>query len=73
MVRAEGDYDANKINGKIQRAEQSKVHTMLVVGPRDLEANAVSIRLHGKGSQGAKPRAEAVADILASIRERRHG
>jgi threonyl-tRNA synthetase len=71
MVRAEGDYDSDKINGKIQRAEQSKVHTMLVVGPRDLQANAVSVRVHGKGSLGAKPRAEVVADIFAAIRERR--
>jgi len=71
MVRAEGDYDADKINGKIQRAEQSKVHTMLVVGPRDMQANAVSVRVHGKGSLGAKPRAEVIADILNSIRERR--
>jgi threonyl-tRNA synthetase len=73
MVRAEGDYDADKINGKIQRAEQSKVHTMLVVGPRDMQANAVSVRVHGKGSLGAKPRAEALADILTAIRERRAG
>jgi threonyl-tRNA synthetase len=71
MVRAEGDYDADKINGKIQRAEQAKVHTMLVVGPRDMQANAVSIRVHGKGSLGAKPRTEALSEILSAIRERR--
>jgi threonyl-tRNA synthetase len=71
MVRAEGDYSTDKINGKIQQAELAKVHTMLVVGPRDLAANAVSVRVHGKGSLGAKPKAEVVADILAAIRERR--
>src|SRR5437773_7261736 len=71
MVRAEGDYSADKINGKIQRAEEAKVHTMLVIGPRDMQANAVSVRLHGKGNQGAKPKAEVIADILAAIRERR--
>ncbi len=71
MVRAEGDYTNDKINGKIQQAEQAKVHTMLVVGPRDLAANAVSVRVHGQGSLGAKPKAEVVADVLASIRERR--
>jgi threonyl-tRNA synthetase len=71
MVRAEGDYDADKINGKIQRAEQAKVHTMLVVGPRDMQANAVSVRVHGKGSLGAKPRTEALSEILSAIRERR--
>ncbi len=71
MVRAEGDYGTDKINGKIQRAEEAKVHTMLVLGPRDLEAGNVSVRLHGKGNLGAKPRAEVVADILNSIKERR--
>jgi threonyl-tRNA synthetase len=71
MVRAEGDYTNDKINGKIQQAELAKVHTMLVVGPRDMAANAVSVRVHGKGSLGAKPKAEVVADILASVRERR--
>ncbi len=71
MVRAEGDYGSDKISGKIQRAEQAKVHTMLIVGPRDLQAGAVSLRVHGQGSLGAKPRAEALAQILAAIRERR--
>ena len=71
MVRAEGDYSNDKINGKIQRAEQAKVHTMLVVGPRDMQAGAVSVRLHGKGSVGVKPRNEVVGDILLAIKERR--
>jgi len=42
------------------------------VGGRDMEAGAVSVRLHHGGPQGAKPKAEVVADILASIRERKH-
>jgi threonyl-tRNA synthetase len=70
MVRAEGDYGSDRLGGKIQRAEQAKVHTMLVAGPRDVEANAVSVRVHGKGSLGAKPRAEIVAGILKAARER---
>ncbi|MHA3771571.1 threonine--tRNA ligase [Verrucomicrobiota bacterium sgz303538] len=70
-VRAEIDASNDKINGKVLRAEERKVHTMLVVGKRDLEAGAVSLRVHGKGNLGAKPRAEVVADILASIKERR--
>ena len=56
---------------KIANAEQMKVHTMLVIGNRDMEANAISVRVHGKGNLGAKPREEVVADILASIKERR--
>ena len=61
----------DKIDGKIQRAEQMKVHTMFVIGKRDMEANAVSVRVHGKGNLGAKPRGEVMADILQSIKERR--
>jgi len=71
MVRTDGDFGTDKINGKVQRAEQAKVHTMLVIGPRDMAAGAVSVRLHGKGNVGVKPKAEVVADILAAIRERR--
>src|SRR5580704_16804591 len=71
QVRAELDESSDKINGKIQRAEQMKVHTMFVIGKRDMDADAVSVRVHGKGNLGAKPRAEAIADILSSIKERR--
>jgi threonyl-tRNA synthetase len=71
FVRAEADLSSNKINGKIQEAEKARVHTMLVIGGRDLEAGNVSVRLHGKGSIGAKPKGEVVADILQAIRERR--
>jgi threonyl-tRNA synthetase len=71
MVRVDADYSSNKINGKIQEAEVAKVHTMLVIGGRDMEAGNVSVRLHGKGNIGAKPKGEVVADILAAIRERR--
>src|SRR5881628_1570685 len=70
QVRAEIDDSTDKINGKIQRAEQMKVHTMFVIGKRDMEANAVSVRVHGKGNLSAKPRGEAIAEILAAIRDR---
>jgi threonyl-tRNA synthetase len=71
LIRAEGDYTNDKINGKIQRAEQAKVHTMLVVGPRDMQAGAVSVRIHGKGSLGAKPKGDVVAEIFQAVKERR--
>jgi threonyl-tRNA synthetase len=71
FVRCESDFSSNKINGKIQEAEQAKVHTMLVIGSRDMEAGNVSVRVHGKGNLGAKPKGEVVADILTSIKERR--
>jgi threonyl-tRNA synthetase len=70
-IRTEVDATTDKINGKVLRAEECKVHTMLVLGKRDLEAGAVSVRIHGKGNLGAKPRGEVVADLVASIKERR--
>ena len=71
MVRVDADYSATPFKAKISNAEQLRVHTMLVIGGRDMEAGAVSVRLHHGGPQGAKPKGEVVADILASIKERR--
>ena len=53
-VRAELDASSDHIKAKIANAEQMKVHTMLVIGNRDMEANAVSVRVHGKGNLGAR-------------------
>src|ERR1035441_7911577 len=71
FVRCEADFGTDPIKAKIAEAEKAKVHTMLVIGGRDLEAGAVSVRLHGKGNIGAKPKGEVVAEILAAIRERK--
>ena len=70
MVRVESDFGTDPIKAKIANAETAKVHTMLVIGGRDMEAGNVSVRLHGKGNIGAKPKGEVVAEILASIKER---
>ncbi|HTV76528.1 MAG TPA: His/Gly/Thr/Pro-type tRNA ligase C-terminal domain-containing protein, partial [Candidatus Baltobacteraceae bacterium] len=70
FVRAESDFSSDKINGKIQQAEMAKVHTMLVIGGRDMEAGNVSVRVHGKGNLGAKPRADVIAEILNAIKNR---
>jgi threonyl-tRNA synthetase len=71
MVRVDSDFSATPFKAKIANAEQLRVHTMLVIGGRDMESGAVSVRLHHGGPQGAKPKAEVIADILASIKERR--
>jgi threonyl-tRNA synthetase len=71
FVRCESDFGSDPMKAKIARAEEAKVHTMLVIGGRDRDAGNVSVRLHGKGNVGAKPKGEVVADIVAAIRERR--
>ena len=70
-VRATVDLSNDPIKAKVANAEQMKVHHMLVIGPRDLEAGNISVRIHGQGNLGAKPRTEVVANILAAIKERR--
>ena len=70
-IRVSIDATNDKINGKVLRAEEQKVHTMLVIGRRDLEAGAVSVRVHGKGNLGAKPRAEVIQDLIAAMQTRR--
>lgn len=69
-VRATADCSSDKIGGKIRGAEVAKVHTMLVVGGKEQAADAVSLRQHGKGDQGVKPRAEVVTQLLEAIRKR---
>ncbi len=71
MVRVESDFSATPFKAKIADAEKTRVHTMLVIGGRDMEAGAVSVRLHHGGPQGAKPKAEVIAKILADIKERK--
>jgi len=57
---------AGRVNKKVHPAVAG-----LVIGNRDLEANAVSLRVYGKGNLGAKPRDEVLADIFQSIKDRR--
>jgi threonyl-tRNA synthetase len=71
FVRATTDFSSDPMKAKIAEAEKTKVHTMLVIGGRDMDAGVVSVRLHGKGNVGAKPKGEVVGEILAAIKERR--
>jgi threonyl-tRNA synthetase len=44
-----------------------KMHAMFVIGRRGTVANVVSVHVRGTGNLGAKPRAEAIAEILQAI------
>ena len=69
-VRAEIDAGRDKINGKIQNAEQAKAHTMLVVGKREAASHSVSVRIHGQGNLGVQPWEKCLAQLQESIRHR---
>jgi len=70
MVRAEADFGSEPVKAKIAAAEKARVHTMLVIGHRDMEGAQVSVRLHGQGNVGAKLTSEVVTEILEKIRIR---
>jgi threonyl-tRNA synthetase len=59
--RVDVDLRDRRMQAKIAEAEDQKVPYMLVVGDKDLAANAVSVRLRGKVDLGQKPVAEFLA------------
>lgn len=70
-VRVEIDRSGDKIGGKIRNAEMAKVHTMFIIGQKEQDAGAVAVRIHGKGDLGARPKAEAMDQIVGDIRARK--
>ena len=49
MIRVDTDFTAPPF--KATDAETTRVHTMLVIGARDMEASTVSVRLHQAASK----------------------
>jgi len=63
-LRSEFDGSSEKIGAKIRRSTLDKVPYMAVIGPREQEAGAVSVRSRSAGELGAKP----LDDLLAGLR-----
>jgi threonyl-tRNA synthetase len=66
-VRVTLDDRSEKVNLKIRDAQLQKVPFMLVVGGREAEQGAVSVRNRKHGDLGAKPLEEFVTDIRRLI------
>jgi threonyl-tRNA synthetase len=62
-VRVEVDDSDDRMQKKILRAQQHKVPFMLVAGPRDVEAGAVSLRYRN----GVERRGVPVDDVITEI------
>jgi threonyl-tRNA synthetase len=59
--RVEVDLGGRRMNAKIAEALSQKIPYILVIGDRDVAANAVSVTLRGKVDLGQKPVGEFVA------------
>jgi threonyl-tRNA synthetase len=66
-VRSELDARSESIGKKVRDAEVAKVPYMLVVGDREQERSAVSVRRHRTGDVGQMPVAQAGAQILDEV------
>jgi threonyl-tRNA synthetase len=64
-LRVEVDDSSGRIGGKIRAATQQKIPWMLIVGDRDIEQNAVSVRLRSGEDLGAMP----VDEFLAQAKQ----
>lgn len=70
-IRAEVDDRNEKIGKKIRDTELMKVPYMLVVGEKEMNDNAVSVRRHGKGDAGTQPLDAFIAAVAEEIKERK--
>ena len=70
-IRAEIDAGHDQIKGKIRDAEEARVHTMLVVGAREVENETIALRVHGKGNRGNMPWKDCLEGLREDIRLRR--
>lgn len=64
-IRAEVDDRPEKMQGKIRDAQLEKVPYMLVIGQREVEANAVAVRQRDGQDLGAIP----ISEFLAKVKE----
>ena len=64
-IRVEIDEREEKIGYKIREAQLQKIPYMLIIGDKEVEANAVGVRSRKDGDIGAMP----IADFIEKIKE----
>jgi threonyl-tRNA synthetase len=69
-LRVELDSRNEKMNAKIRDFTMQKVPYVLIMGDKEAEANAVSVRTRGKGDQGSTPLDDFIAKSKKLIEEK---
>ncbi|MDO5741004.1 MAG: threonine--tRNA ligase [Ornithinimicrobium sp.] len=69
-ARVELDLSDDRFPKKIRNASKSKAPFILIVGGEDRDAGAVSFRYRDGSQKNGVPVAEAIAEIMAAIRDR---
>ncbi len=70
-IRAQVDDRSERMNAKIRHAQMQKIPYMLVVGDKEIEADAAAVRLRDGENLGALPVADVVARICEEIETKR--
>jgi len=69
-ARASLDEHSDKLGAKIRRAEIEKTPYTLILGAKEAEAQAVSVRSRARGDEGAMPFAAFLEKLATEIRTR---
>jgi threonyl-tRNA synthetase len=69
-LRVELDSRNEKMNAKIRDFTMQKIPYVLVMGDKEAEANAVSVRARGKGDQGSRPLEDFIAQAKTLVESR---
>jgi threonyl-tRNA synthetase len=72
-VRAEADVRNEKLGYKIRHAQQERIPYQFVIGARERDNAAVSVRKRGQGEIGSMPMGDAIARIADEIARKRDG
>jgi threonyl-tRNA synthetase len=67
-IRAEIDGSDERISKKVRNAEKAKIPYMLVVGDKEVAAEAVSVRTRAEGELGALPVVDLIAQMVEKVR-----
>ncbi|MFM7220302.1 MAG: His/Gly/Thr/Pro-type tRNA ligase C-terminal domain-containing protein, partial [Nodosilinea sp.] len=69
-VRVEVDSSGDRLGKMVRNAEKAKVPIMAVVGAKEQEGNALSLRTRAQGELGALPVREVIDRVTGAITER---
>lgn len=69
-IRAEVDESTESVGKKIRNAEKMKVPRMLVVGDKEMEGGALTVRVRGEEEQKAQTKKEFIEEVLKMVKER---
>ncbi|MGD1902516.1 MAG: threonine--tRNA ligase [Geitlerinemataceae cyanobacterium] len=66
-IRATVDEGGDRLGKSIRNAEKAKIPVMGVIGAKEVEANAISVRTRASGELGSTPVDEVIAKLTEAI------